>query len=140
MVDLESLAGECGLEFYDSESVSENGKAIYRVYVTKAGGVSLDDCEKLSRLLSPIFDVEPPVSGEYFLEVSSPGLERNLSKPEHFSKSVGELVKLTTSEKDKITGKILKFENENLFLDTDTDGEICIKFSNIKKAKTYIEW
>ena len=140
MVDLEALANECGLEFYDSECVSENGKAIYRVFVTKAGGVSLDDCEKLSRLLSPIFDVEPPVSGEYFLEVSSPGLERKLSKPEHFSKSVGELVKLTTSEKDKITGKILKFENENLFLDTAENGEITIKFSDIKKAKAYIEW
>ena len=135
MVDLESLARECGLEFYDSETVSENSKAIYRVFVTKSGGVSLDDCEKLSRLLSPIFDVEPPVSGEYFLEVSSPGLERKLSKPEHFSKSIGELVKLTTSEKDKICGKILKFDGENLLLDTE-NGEITIKFSDIKKAKT----
>ena len=139
MVDLESLARECGLEFYDSETVSENGKAIYRVFVTKSGGVSLDDCEKLSRLLSPIFDVEPPVSGEYFLEVSSPGLERKLSKCDHFSKSIGELVKLTTSEKDKICGKILKFDGENLLLDTE-NGEISIKFSDIKKAKTYIEW
>lgn len=139
MVDLQGLAAECGLEFYDSESVSENGKAIYRIFVTKQGGVSLDDCEKLSRLLSPIFDVEPPVGGEYFLEVSSPGLERKLTKIEHFSKSVGELVKITTSQKDKICGKIIKFEDENLFLDT-ADGEICIKFSDIKKAKTYIEW
>ena len=139
MVDLNALASECGLEFYDCETASENGKTIYRVFVTKQGGVSLEDCEKLSRILSPIFDVEPPVSGEYFLEVSSPGVERKLSKMEHFSKSVGELVKITTSEKDKICGKILKFEDENLYLDT-TDGEICIKFSDIKKAKTYIEW
>lgn len=139
MIDLTALASECRLEFYDCETASENGKTIYRVFVTKTGGVSLEDCEKLSRILSPIFDVEPPVSGEYFLEVSSPGLERKLSKIEHFSKSVGELVKITTSEKDKICGKILKFEDENLFLAT-TDGEICIKFSDIKKAKTYIEW
>lgn len=139
MIDLQSLANECGLEFYDSEIVSENGKAIYRVFVTKQGGVSLDDCEKLSRLLSPIFDVEPPMSGEYFLEVSSPGLERKLSKKEHFSKSIGELVKITTEQKDKICGKIIKFEDENLFLDT-TESEICIKFDDIKKAKTYIEW
>ena len=139
MVDLNALASEYGLEFYDCETASENGKTIYRVFVTKTGGVSLEDCEKLSRILSPIFDVEPPVSGEYFLEVSSPGLERKLSKMEHFSKSVGELIKITTSEKDKICGKILKFEDENLYLDT-TDGEICIKFSDIKKAKTYIQW
>lgn len=139
MVNLEALANECGLEFYDSEIANENGKAIYRVFVTKQGGVSLDDCEKLSRLLSPIFDVEPPMSGEYFLEVSSPGLERKLSKKEHFSKSIGELVKITTEQKDKICGKIIKFEDENLFLDT-TESEICIKFDDIKKAKTYIEW
>nr|MBP3725134.1 ribosome maturation factor RimP [Campylobacter sp.] len=139
MIDLEALANECGLEFYDSEIANENGKAIYRVFVTKQGGVSLDDCEKLSRLLSPIFDVEPPMSGEYFLEVSSPGLERKLSKKEHFSKSIGELVKITTEQKDKIYGKIIKFEDENLFLATE-DGEICIKFDDIKKAKTYIEW
>ena len=117
MIDLNALASECELEFYDCETASENGKTIYRVFVTKTGGVSLDDCEKLSRILSPIFDVEPPVSGEYFLEVSSPGLERKLSKTEHFSKSIGELVKITTSEKDKICGKILKFELSVVVID-----------------------
>lgn len=139
MVDLAALVQECGARLYDSEVVRENDKMIYRVYITSPDGVNLDLCQKVSELLSPIFDVEPPVGGEYFLEVSSPGLERKLSKTEHFSKSIGELVKITTSEKDKICGKILKFEDENLYLDT-TDGEICIKFSDIKKAKTYIEW
>ena len=74
MMNLKDLCKEAGVELYDSELVSENGKKIYRIYIMKEGGVSLEDCARLSEILSPIFDVEPPVSGEYFLEVSSAGL------------------------------------------------------------------
>ena len=81
MDNLNELVKECGVELYDTEIANENGRAIYRIYITKNGGVSLDDCEKVSRLLSPIFDVEPPISGDYNLEVSSPGLERKLKLP-----------------------------------------------------------
>ena len=54
MDNLDKLVRECGVELYDSEIANENGRAIFRVYITKDGGVSLDDCEKVSRLLSPI--------------------------------------------------------------------------------------
>lgn len=138
-MNLKALCEEAGVELYDSELVSENGKKIYRIYIMKEGGVSLDDCARLSEILSPIFDVEPPVSGEYFLEVSSAGLERKLSTLEHFEKSVGEMLKITTSEKEKIQGKLLKVEGENIFLQ-DEKAEICIEFSQVKKAKTFIEW
>ncbi|EMD0005815.1 ribosome maturation factor RimP [Campylobacter upsaliensis] len=138
-MNLEALCGEAGVSLYDKELVSENGKKIYRVYIMKEGGVSLEDCARLSEILSPIFDVEPPVSGEYFLEVSSAGLERKLSTLEHFEKSVGEMLKITTSEKEKIQGKLLKVEGENIFLQ-DEKAEICIEFSQVKKAKTFIEW
>ncbi|EFU71454.1 conserved hypothetical protein [Campylobacter upsaliensis JV21] len=139
MMNLKALCKEAGVELYDSELVSENGKKIYRIYIMKEGGVSLEDCARLSEILSPIFDVEPPVSGEYFLEVSSAGLERKLSTLEHFEKSVGEMLKITTSEKEKIQGKLLKVEGENIFLQ-DEKAEICIEFSQVKKAKTFIEW
>ncbi|CAG9469258.1 ribosome maturation factor RimP [Campylobacter upsaliensis] len=138
-MNLKALCKEAGVELYDSELVSENGKKIYRIYIMKEGGVSLEDCARLSEILSPIFDVEPPVSGEYFLEVSSAGLERKLSTLEHFEKSVGEMLKITTSEKEKIQGKLLKVEGENIFLQ-DEKAEICIEFSQVKKAKTFIEW
>lgn len=138
-MNLKALCKEAGVELYDSELVSENGKKIYRIYIMKEGGVSLEDCARLSEILSPIFDVEPPVSGEYFLEVSSAGLERKLSTLEHFKKSVGEMLKITTSEKEKIQGKLLKVEGENIFLQ-DEKAEICIEFSQVKKAKTFIEW
>ncbi|MCR2104337.1 ribosome maturation factor RimP [Campylobacter upsaliensis] len=138
-MNLKALCEEAGVELYDSELVSENGKKIYRIYIMKEGGVSLEDCARLSEILSPIFDVEPPVNGEYFLEVSSAGLERKLSTLEHFEKSVGEMLKITTNEKEKIQGKLLKVEGENIFLQ-DEKAEICIEFSQVKKAKTFIEW
>lgn len=140
-MNLEALCKEVGLSFYDDELVSENGKKIYRIYVQKEGGVRLDDCAKLSEILSPIFDVEPPVNGEYFLEVSSCGLERKLSKLDHFAKSINELVKITTNEKEKIEVKILSVENENIILENlETQEKTTINFNDIKKAKTFVQW
>ncbi|QKF64293.1 DUF150 domain-containing protein [Campylobacter corcagiensis] len=139
MIDLQALAKECGLDFYDSEIVNENNKTIYRIYITKNGGVTLDDCEKFSRLLSPILDVTPPVNGDYTLEVSSPGLERNLKKEEHFISSIGEKIIVTLNSKEKFEGEILSFEDEILTIKTQSEN-LKIKFSDIKKARTFIEW
>ena len=140
-MNLEALCKEAELSFYDDELVSENGRKIYRIYVQKEGGVNLDDCARLSEILSPIFDVEPPVNGEYFLEVSSCGLERKLNKLEHFLKSINELVKITTNEKEKIEAKILSVENENIILENlETQEKITINFNDIKKARTFVQW
>ncbi|EAJ8746741.1 MULTISPECIES: ribosome maturation factor RimP [Campylobacter] len=138
-MNLEALCKEAGLSFYDDELVSENGRKIYRIYVQKEGGVNLDDCARLSEILSPIFDVEPPVNGEYFLEVSSPGLERKLSKIEHFAKSIGELVKITTNEKEKFQGTLLEVKNERILIE-DSEEKISIEIADIKKARTFVEW
>ena len=138
MDNLTELVKECGVELYDTEIANENGRAIYRIYITKNGGVSLDDCEKVSRLLSPIFDVQPPISGDYNLEVSSPGLERNLSEARHFKASLGELVKAQTAEA-KFAGRLVKADDESIALEND-EGVFELKIGDIKKAKTYLEW
>ncbi|QKF61738.1 ribosome maturation factor RimP [Campylobacter curvus] len=138
MDNLNELVKECGVELYDTEIANENGRATYRIYITKNGGVSLDDCEKVSRLLSPIFDVEPPISGDYNLEVSSPGLERKLSEARHFKASLGELVKAQTAEA-KFAGRLVKADDESIALEND-EGVFEIKIGDIKKAKTYLEW
>ncbi|TBR78715.1 ribosome maturation factor RimP [Campylobacter novaezeelandiae] len=140
-MNLEALCKEAGLDFYDDELVSENAKKIYRVYVMKKGGVNLDDCARLSEILSPLFDVEPPVNGEYFLEVSSPGLERKLTKLDHFKKSINELVKITTNEKEKLKAKIISVEDENITLENlENQEKITLNFNDIKKARTFIQW
>ncbi|MCR6591894.1 ribosome maturation protein RimP [Campylobacter insulaenigrae] len=139
-MNLEALCKEVQLEFYDDELVNENGKKIYRIYVQKQGGVNLDDCTKLSEILSPILDVESPVNGEYFLEVSSCGLERKLSKVEHFTKSVNELVKITTNDKEKIEAKILSVDDKNINLELLNGEKVIINFDTIKKARTFVQW
>lgn len=137
--DLASIISQCGVKLYDSELTSQNSRTIYRVYIIKDGGVSLEDCEKVSRVLSPIFDVMAPVEGEYFLEVSSPGLERKLSKIEHFALSLGEEAKITLNDKSVFIGKIISVDGEIITFSND-DGKSKFSFNEIKKAKTFIQW
>ncbi len=137
--DLASIISQCGVKLYDSELTSQNSRTIYRVYIIKEGGVSLEDCEKVSRVLSPIFDVMAPVEGEYFLEVSSPGLERKLSKIEHFALSLGEEAKITLNDKSVFIGKIISVDGEMITFSND-DGKSKFSFNEIKKAKTFIQW
>ncbi len=140
MLELQKLVESCGVKLYDEEIVSENGKAIYRISIIKDGGVTLEDCERVSRILSPILDVEEPMSEKYTLEVSSPGLERKLSKPQHFALSVGELVKFSLhGDKDGRVGKLVATDEENVeFL---VEGELVkTQVAQIKKARTFVQW
>lgn len=143
--DIESLVSSLGLELYDTTVVSENDETIYRVSVIsktiadgKRTGVSLDECVELTHLISPLLDVTPPVSGEYRLEVGSPGIERKLITIDHFKKSVGENISFGM-QKDKIKGLLQKVEGSKLFVDVD-DELIEFEFNDIKKARTYFEW
>ena len=128
-----------GAELYDTEVAQEDGRTLYRVYVTRPEGVDLDLCAEISRDLSPMLDVYPPVSGPYYLEVSSPGVERTLKKPEHFEKSVGEKVQLKLSSGDKVRGTLKGFEKGEVVLETE-HGEERFPLNEVRKARTYYEW
>ncbi len=128
-----------GARLYDTEIASENGQTVYRVYIMKEGGVDLDLCARISRDLSPLLDVYPPVSDKYFLEVSSPGVERPLKKPEHFQNSLGEKVALKLSSGDKVKGTLSAFENNEAVVQTE-HGEERYALDEIRKARTYYEW
>ena len=138
---LENLIKECGVSLYDTETVTENEHKIYRVYIISKDGINLDKCTEVTKILSPIFDVEPPVSGEYFLEVSSPGIERKLTKLHHFKNSVGELVKIKHSELGKLKGEILSADDDGIKIKDKSDKEEKeLKYSDILNAKTYYSW
>jgi len=132
---IKNIVEDNGCELYDIEESVENDNKYFRVYITKAGGVTLNDCVAINNLISPIFDVEEPIKDKYFLEVSSPGLERKLTKKEHFEKSIGENVKVTTNEGKKIKGILKSFDGEVVEI-----GKEKVKFDDIKKAKTYVDW
>ena len=78
-----------GCELWDVEYVKEAGTWFLRVYIDKEGGVSIDDCEAVSRPLSDLLDEADPIEGSYTFEVSSAGLDRPLKKPEHFARFQG---------------------------------------------------
>ena len=144
--DIESLVKSVDLELYDDAVVSENGETIYRVSVVsnelkdnKRVGVSLDKCVELTHLISPLLDVTPPVSGDYRLEVGSPGIERKLTTIEHFKKSVGEKVALNSRSMDKVRGTLVKVEDSKIFVDNENET-VELDFNDITKAKTYFEW
>jgi len=124
---------------YDIEIVSEFDETIYRVLVTKAGGVSLDLCATISYELSPFLDVNPPMSERYRLEVSSPGIERKLSKPVHFKNAVGEKVKFKLGEGDKIKGTLKSADNKSVTVETKA-GEEKYVYADLNTCKTYFEW
>lgn len=143
--DINSLVSSVDLELYDTVVVSENEETIFRVSVIsnevidgKRTGVSLDKCVELTHLISPLLDVTPPVSGEYRLEVGSPGIERKLTTLNHFKKSIGEKVALN-ADKEKIRGVLVKVEGSKIFVETE-DETVELEFNDISKAKTYFEW
>jgi ribosome maturation factor RimP len=136
--DIENIIKSCGAEFYDTESVIENGHKIFRVLVNVKDGVTLEKCEEISKILSPIFDLNPPVAGQYYLEVSSPGIERSLKLPKHFKASIGEKVKIKLND-ESIEGAILSADDDGVEIKSE-DQTLKILYVNIKKAKTFFEW
>lgn len=144
--DIKSLVNSMDMELYDITTTSEFDETIYRISVVsnevengKRKPVSLDACAELSHMISPLLDTNPPVSGEYRLEVGSPGIERKLKTIEQFELSIGEKVNVTLKEKEKIKGTLLRVEGSQLFIDVEGVDEV-VDFADVAKAKTYFEW
>lgn len=137
--EIRKIVESTGAKLYDIETVTERGKQIYRVTITHEDGVDLDLCAEISNMISPLLDVNPPVRGDYSLEVSSPGIERKLKKLSHFKNSIGELVKVVLHDGTQIKGKLEKVEDNHIYIKTDHELE-KIDFDEIASAKTYFEW
>ncbi|MBR1903625.1 MAG: ribosome maturation factor RimP [Alphaproteobacteria bacterium] len=103
--------------------------------------VTVDDCAKVSAALSTMLDEKDPIADKYSLEVSSPGLDRPLTKPAHFARYVGYEIKLETEDKvenrKRFKGKLLRADNQNVTLQMD-EAEYVIPFALISKAKLVI--
>ncbi len=120
------LAAQEGLELIDAEIGGGGGRQILRIFIDKAGGVSLDDCTAVSRAVSTALDVEDPIEGAYDLEVSSPGLDRPLKTPDHFQKFLGSKVRVRTfgplpesENRRTFLGILQGYENGTISIDVD---------------------
>ena len=113
---LDPIVEEYGFELVDVEYVKEGSTWYLRSYIDKPGGISIDDCEKVSRRLSDLLDQEDFIEDAYIMEVSSPGLGRPLKKEKDFRRSLGEEVEIRTYrmiDKQKEFTGILKDYDEN---------------------------
>ena len=122
---LEPICAANGVEIYDVEYVSEAGEWYLRAYIDKEGGVTINDCEAVSRAFSDALDADDFIEDAYYLEVSSPGLGRALKKDSHLEKSIGMEVELKTYkpiDKVKEFSGILKGFNERE-ITVEIDGE-----------------
>ncbi len=130
---IESMAYELiGVEL----TGSGNG-TILRIYIDAEKGITVDDCQAVSYQVSGILDVEDPLQNHYTLEVSSPGLDRPLVKPEHFKQFIGELVKIRSTEavlgRKNFKGILESFDGEYLYV--AVDNEVYeIPFDIVEKA------
>ena len=128
---LEPIAEKAGVSIYDVEYVKEGKDWYLRAFIDKDGGVSIDDCERVSRALSDSLDAEDLIADAYILEVSSPGLGRTLKKDKHLEMSIGEMVELKTYtpiEKQKeFSGILQAFDKETVTLETDGTARVFVR-------------
>ena len=124
---------------YDIETLREGEETIYRVSITRKGGVDLDLCAEISSALSPFLDVHPPMNAPYRLEVSSPGIERKLKRAEHFQGAVGERIKLKLPGQERLKGMLKSADEKGIVIETN-HGDESYDYSEIKTARTYFEW
>ena len=135
------IAEEFGIRIYDVEYVKEGEEFYLNVYIDKDGGVTIGDCENVSRLLSDALDKDDPIKDPYTLIVSSPGLGRALTKDRHLQQSIGQDVEIhlykphpETGEKD-IRGELLEFDEAQIILFADPPLPAKSKGKGKKKKK-----
>jgi ribosome maturation factor RimP len=126
-----------GYEFVGCEYITQGSEATLRVFIDKEGGVTLEDCSKVSRQLSAVLDVEEPIGGKYTFEVSSPGINRPLFTPAHFARFKGCKVKVRLivpiDGRRNFTGNIVDVQDEFIVLDVEGE-QFKLKFVTINKA------
>ena len=126
-----------GYELWGIEFIRAGKHSTLRVYIDHANGISVDDCAEASHQVSALLDVEDPITTEYYLEVSSPGMDRPLLKPEHFARYIGQVATVTlrmaVNNRRKYKGTIKQVEREMITLTIDGKDEI-LAFANIQQA------
>ena len=142
---LEPKIQEIGYELYDVEYVKEGKNYYLRIIIDKPEGIDLKDCEIVNNAISDILDDANYIKEQYFLEVSSPGIERILKKDKHLEKNIGEEVKIRMFKKDdkgkkEYQGKLKEFNAEFVKLEDQENQDIEIERKNISQIKTIYNW
>lgn len=129
------IVEEHNLELVDVEYVKEGGTWYLRAYIDKEGGVTVDDCEAVSRRLSDLMDTEDFIEEAYILEVSSPGLGRPLKKEKDFKRSLGDEVEVRTyraiDRQKEFTGILKAYDGDTVTLQMEDDSDMVFDRKDI---------
>lgn len=135
---LETTVEAMGFELWGVEYLSQGRHSVLRVYIDADNGITVDDCAAVSGQIGSVLDVEDPITGEYTLEVSSPGMDRLLFKLEQFALFVGQMIELRLrvayEGRRKFKGILKGVEGEDVVVQVD-DHEYLLPYSTIEKAR-----
>jgi ribosome maturation factor RimP len=141
-VDAETLVRPvvegAGLQLVDVTFGGEGGRRVLRVTVDREGGVDLDAIAQISEKVSRRLDLEGFAPGPYALEVTTPGLERPLKRPQDFRRALGERVRVRTAE-GVIEGELRETGDDEIRIDTPA-GERPVRLGDVAKARTVVDW
>jgi len=135
---LEPAIEAMGFELADLELNLGHSRGVLRLFIDHEKGIGLEDCEAVSRQVSGLLDVEDPIAMDYRLEVSSPGLDRKLVKPEHFDRFVGRQIKTRLKRliegHRRVKGRLLARDGETVVVQSDSET-IAISLADIEVAR-----
>lgn len=130
-----------GYELWGVEYLSQGKHSLLRVYIDREEGINVDDCAQVSEQVSAVLDVEDPITGEYTLEVSSPGMDRLLFELEQYAAYVGEIVELKLRSayegRRNFKGVLRGLEGEDIVVQVD-DHEYLLPHSAVEKARVQL--
>jgi ribosome maturation factor RimP len=140
---VEQSLEDMGFELVDVEYLSVHGKWVLRLYIDKEGGVTIDDCARVSREMGDLIDVKDVIVHEYILEVSSPGLDRPLKKEKDFKRAIGKKIKVKTATamegRRNYIGYLRNFQEGILYMELE-NGRIHLPWEDVDKANLVYEF
>ena len=132
-----------GCSLWDVEYVKKAGEWFLRIYIDKEGGVSINDCEAVSRPLSDALDEADPIEGSYTLEVSSAGADRVLKKPEHFAQFTGSEVDVklyrAREGRKELTGVLKGYDNGNVTVELP-GGDVTLEKKDVAQVRLHVSF
>jgi ribosome maturation factor RimP len=127
-----------GLELWGLEYFSRGNRSLLRIYIEGPDGVTVDDCERVSKQISGLLDVEDPIQSQYTLEVSSPGFDRPLFKAEHYRRFVGSIVDVRLNfpfdGRRRFVGQLTALEDDEVAVRIE-DEEYVLPLENVQRAR-----
>ena len=135
---------DLGYSIYDIMYVKEGKDYYLRIFIDNENGISLNDCEKVNDAITDMLDSANYIKDQYFLEISSPGIERNIRTDKHLQLNLNEEINVklfkAIEKKKELEGTLKKFDDETINLENENNDDIIIQRNNISSMKRAFKW